>query len=71
MCVLVCGCVSQVQFIPGKAVRKKLGAFVVLMGHFGLERPDHFPPHCAHAGPKTSFLFKFVTLMKHTTENGD
>lgn len=46
-------------------MREKFGAFLVLVWHFGLEWLVQFPPHSAQTGPKPSFLFKFITLVKH------
>lgn len=42
---------------------------MVLMWDFGLERLVHLPPHGAHTGPETTFLFKFITLIKHRIQN--
>lgn len=48
-------------------MREKLGASLVLLWHFGLERLVHFPPQGAHTGPEAAFLFQLVTLAKHDT----
>lgn len=48
-------------------MREKFGAFLVLVWHFGLEWLVQFPPHSAHTGPEPTFLFKFITLVKHNT----
>lgn len=64
-------CDSQVKFVPGEAVRKKFGAFVVLVWYFGLKRLVQFPPHRAHTGPETTFLFEFIILRERTAaQNG-
>lgn len=64
-------CDSQVKLVPGEAVWKKLGAFVVLVWYFGLKRLIQFPPHRAHTGPETTFLFEFITLRERTAaQNG-
>lgn len=57
------------QLVPGEAVREELGALVVLMRHPGLEGMQDFPPHGAHARPKSALLFELVTLRKkHHTQ---
>lgn len=55
----------HVQFVSGEAVGQELGAAVVLVWYFGLKGLVQFPPHWAHTGPKTTFLFEFVTLRKN------
>lgn len=57
----------HVQFVSREAVGQELGAAVVLVWYFGLKGLVQFPPHWAHTGPKTTFLFEFVTLRKTKT----